>query len=432
MKIAIVGLGYVGSVSAGCLAALGHSIIGVDIDKDKVTQMANGIAPVIEPGLKELIRKGHSDALITAVHSIDEAVQQSDIAFLAVGTPSRPDGGIDDSHLHAAIGAIADAIKKHDKSSYTVLSRSTSLPPIHRALMETLEARSGLKYGPSLAYGCHPEFLREATAVEDFFAPPKIVFGIHGEAAKKVCQELYPGIEAPTFFTDVETAAMVKYADNCFHAVKVTFGNEIGMICRELNVDSHKVMDLFCADRKLNISDKYLRPGTPFGGSCLPKDLRGILHASAESNTPLKMLTGTYESNQTQIEALLSRINEVKPKTVGIVGLSFKSGTPDLRESPTVSLLNTLTENKIKVIAYDEELSKISPSTNSGYDPIAPLRKYLTPDLAALVHTADVLVVHHPLSAAQWDKVVFNGGTVIDLSNNVNLKRSEHYQGLYW
>ena len=436
MDIAVVGLGYVGSVSSGCLAKLGHRVIGVDVDETKIGKMANGQAPIVEPGLDELVAVGHVEGRIKATHDIDYAVAHSDIAFLAVGTPSREDGGIDDAYLVQAVTAIGDAIRKSGKKRYVVMSRSTSLPPVHRNLMEILERASGLSYDDGLGYVCHPEFLREGTAIYDFDEPPKIVFGVHGEACRSYCEKLYPGIEAPTFFTEVDTAAMVKYADNCFHAVKVTFGNEMGMICRSLGVDSHKVMDLFCADEKLNISAKYLRPGTPFGGSCLPKDLRGILHAAGESETPLKMLDGAYQSNKEQIDALMERVTESTPDVVGIVGLSFKVGTPDLRESPTLELLNRLTDQGIKVIAYDEELAKLDGDDEEGQvveaDPIADLREHLTDDLGAMVHDANVLVVYHNLAKKTWDQVEYNGGRIIDMTNIKPLRRSDHYEGLYW
>lgn len=436
MDIAIIGLGYVGSVSTGCLAKLGHRVIGVDVDETKIGKMANGQAPIVEPGLDELIAVGHVEGTVKATHDVDRAVKNSDIAFLAVGTPSRADGGIDDSYLVDAVTEIGQAIRRSGKKSYVVMSRSTSLPPVHRKLMEILERTSGLSYGEGLGYVCHPEFLREGTAIYDFEEPPKIVFGMRGEACRPYCEELYPGIEAPTFFTDVETAAMVKYADNCFHAVKVTFGNEMGMICRSLGVDSHKVMDLFCADKKLNISARYLRPGTPFGGSCLPKDLRGILHAANEFETPLKMLNGTYQSNKEQIDALMERVIESTPNVVGIVGLSFKVGTPDLRESPTLELLNRLRERGVTVIAYDEELAKLGSEPTDGdsvqADPIADLRSHLTHDLEAMVHEANVLVVYHDLAEKQWENVEYNGGRILDMTNIQPLRRSDHYEGLYW
>jgi GDP-mannose 6-dehydrogenase len=436
MNIAVIGLGYVGSVSTGCLAKLRHRVIGVDVDASKIGKMANGQAPIVEPGLADLMAVGHVEGRITATHNMDYAIANTDVAFLAVGTPSRKDGGIDDSYLVQAVTAIGHAIRKSGKSSYVLMSRSTSLPPVHRKLMEILEQTSGLSYDDGLGYVCHPEFLREGTAIEDFDEPPKIVFGVHGEACRSHCESLYPGIDAPTFFTEVDTAAMVKYADNCFHAVKVTFGNEMGMICRTMGVDSHAVMDLFCADRKLNISARYLRPGTPFGGSCLPKDLRGILHAADESDTPLKMLGGTYESNKEQIDALMERVTESTPKVVGIVGLSFKVGTPDLRESPTLELLNRLKDQGIKVIAYDEELAKLEIETDEKHggelDPIADLRSHLTDDLDAMVHDANVLLVYHSLDKKRWEKVEYNGGRIIDMTNIGPLRRSDHYEGLYW
>lgn len=436
MNIAVIGLGYVGSVSCGCLAKLGHRVVGVDVDKAKTTELASGRAPIQEPGLPELIATGCAEGRIQATQDIDSAVAQSDLAFLAVGTPSRMDGEADDSFLLEAATALGSAIRKAGKQRYVVISRSTCLPPVHRSLMDILERTSGLSFDRGLGYVCHPEFLREGSAISDFDEPPKIVFGQRGSLCRAYCESLYPGIRAPTFFTEVDVAAMVKYADNCFHAVKVTFGNEMGMICRSMGVDSHKVMDLFCADEKLNISAKYLRPGTPFGGSCLPKDLRNILHAAGESKTPLRMLDGTYQSNLEQLEAILERVIESTPEVVGIVGLSFKVGTPDLRESPTLELLHRLKDQGIKVMAYDEELAKLRSASaelrEAELDPIVELRGHLTENLGAMVHDANVLVVYHNLGQKQWDEVEYNGGRVIDLTNIGQLRRSENYEGLYW
>ncbi len=426
MDIAVIGLGYVGSVSAGCLADLGHRVIGADVQLEKVAKLARGKPPIQEPGLDALIAKGVEETRIRATSDIRRAIEHSDVALLAVGTPSKEDGGIDDKYLLQAVAAIGQAIRDLGKKKYVVMSRSTSPPPVHRKLMRLLEETSGLSYDEGLGYVCHPEFLREGIAIADFHAPPKIVFGIHGSPSHQCCADLYPSIEAPTFMVSVETAAMVKYADNCFHAVKVTFANEIGMLCNSLDVDSHEVMDIFCADYKLNISPKYLRPGSPFGGSCLPKDLREILHLAKITDTPLDMLAGTYASNQNQIDSLLDRILETKPKVVGIVGLSFKEGTPDLRESPTVQLLERLRKSGVDVIAYDEEL------VDAEEENLMDLSGHLYRDLNRVVQESDVLVVYHGLSQLQWDRVEFQDALVLDVTNVPMLRQSHTYEGLYW
>jgi GDP-mannose 6-dehydrogenase len=426
MEIAIIGLGYVGAVSAGCLAKLGHHIIGVDIAPNKVALMASGQPPIHETGLDDLIAHGHEHGRITATMDIRQAVEHSDVALLAVGTPSCADGSIDDSYLMESVRNLGQAIRDSGKTHYVLMSRSTCPPPTHHKIMELLEETSGLSYDDGLAYVCHPEFLREGVAIADFHAPPKIVFGLHGASGREACEKLYPDIDGRRFFVSVETAAMVKYADNCFHAVKVTFANEMGLICKALQVDSHEVMEIFCADEKLNISSYYLRPGSPFGGSCLPKDLRGILQIAHSTGTPLKMLSGAYESNQAQIDALVERIMKSSPKVVGIVGLAFKEGTPDLRESPTVQLLQQLRRQNVDVVAYDEELASVDESHLDG------LAGHLYRDLSRVVDEADVLVVYHGLSNTQWNDVDINNVSILDVTNVDFLRQFDTYEGLYW
>ncbi len=410
MDIAIIGLGYVGSVSVGCLADLGHRIVGVDVDLEKVAALACGKAPIQEPGLEELISRGHAQGRITATHDLARAIAHTEVAMLAVGTPSREDGGIDDSALRTSVRAIGQAVRAAGKRSFVLISRSTSPPPVHRGLMALLEETSGLRYDEGLGYVCHPEFLREGVAIADFHTPPKIVFGVHGAAAPVKCKQLYPAHETPTFFVSVETAAMVKYADNCFHAVKVTFANEIGMACRLLGADPEAVMNLFCADRKLNISPRYLRPGGPFGGSCLPKDLREILHVGEGAGTPLKLLAGTYASNLYQIDRILGLVLERRPEVVGIVGLSFKEGTPDLRESPMLPILEGLRAAGVEVLAYDERLSPMAQELPEE------LRAILRPDLESVAREADLLVIHHRLSHQQRKDVESSGTSILEVA----------------
>ena len=435
MKIAVIGLGYVGTVSAGCLVSLGHDVIGVDIDGDKVTKMGMGVSPIQEPGLAELIRIGHGQGRLRATTSIEQAVQESDVALLAVGTPSREDGSTDPQYLHTSVREIAEAIHASGKSRYVVMSRSTSPPPVHRELIASLAEYSGLDYESGLAYVCHPEFLREGSAIEDFQHPPKIVFGSHGECRQE-CDALYPGIEAPTFHVGVGAAAMVKYADNCFHAVKVTFANEVGMVCRELGVDSKEVMELFCSDTKLNISANYFRPGTPFGGSCLRKDLRGMLSLARQHQAFLPMLDGVYRSNHLQVESMVDRILAMEPMVVGIVGLSFKEGTPDLRESPTLALLHRLEGSGVRVVAYDEELCELKRSglaSDASWDGWrSQCFSNLREDLTEVVEEADVLVVHHGLDEDQWGGVDLDSVSILDVNHVSLLQGLAGYDGLYW
>ncbi|QOJ00202.1 MAG: nucleotide sugar dehydrogenase [Phycisphaeraceae bacterium] len=443
MKIAVFGLGYVGAVSCGCLSDLGHAIIGCDVSAAKVDLIKAGKPPIVEEGLPELLEKAISKGLLTATMSADEAVAGSEAALVCVGTPSTPSGGVNAVYLETVCRQIGEAVKKHAKGHYVVLSRSTSLPDIHRRLMRVLEESSGRRMGEGIGYCCHPEFLREGVSVYDFCNPPKIVFGPTDARTAAWCQGMYPkgkyeGLDGcPVFFLSPEEAAMVKYADNCFHALKCTFGNEIGMICKTLGVDSHKVMDVFCADTKLNISAKYLKPGFAFGGSCLPKDLRGILDAARDTATRLPMLSGTLESNEVQIKALMRRLVSEKRPKVGIIGLAFKEGTDDVRESPIVEVVQQLTGNGHAVRIYDEHLSVqalVGANRSFAFQMVPHLAELMTGDLGEVVSWAEVLVVSHRLKPATWAGVTFRPGQrVVDLMNIPELRKAgAGYEGLYW
>jgi GDP-mannose 6-dehydrogenase len=443
MRIAVFGLGYVGAVSCGCLADLGHTIIGCDVSKAKVDLIKAGKPPIVEEGLPELLEKAIKKGLLSATMDADEAVKNSDAALVCVGTPSTPSGGVNAVYLETVCRQIGEAVTRHNKTHYVVLSRSTSLPDIHRRLMGILEQASGRKMGEGIGYCCHPEFLREGVSVYDFYNPPKIVFGPTDAKTAECCKGMYPtenhpGLKScPTFFLSPEEAAMVKYADNCFHALKCTFGNEIGMICKTLGVDSHKVMDVFCADTKLNISAKYLKPGFAFGGSCLPKDLRGILDAARDTATKLPMLAGTLDSNEVQIKALLKRIvSEHRPK-IGIIGLAFKEGTDDVRESPIVEVVQQLTGKGHPVKIYDEHLSVqalVGANRSFAFQMVPHLADLMTQKLQDVVSWADTLIVTHRLKPATWAAVSFKPGQrVVDLMNIPDLRKAgAGYEGLYW
>jgi GDP-mannose 6-dehydrogenase len=436
LKISVFGLGYVGAVSCGCLADLGHTIIGVDVSKAKVDLINNGESPIMEEGLLELLRKARSAGRLSATTSAEHAVKASELALVCVGTPSTPSGGVNSTYLERVCAEIGAAINQHNPPFFTVLNRSTSLPAIHRKLQRILEQTSNRRIGDGLGYVCHPEFLREGAAVADFYGPPKIVFGAADRQSEELCRKLYPSIDAETFFVTPEVASMIKYADNCFHAVKVTFGNEIGMICKELGVNAHAVMDVFCKDRKLNISPRYLKPGFAFGGSCLPKDLRGIMDAARETATPLPMLSGALESNRIQIERLLRRIGGLERPPIGIVGLAFKEGTDDIRESPMVAVVEYLTGKGHPIRIYDEHLSvqnMVGANLSFALQSIPHLAELLTHDLQAVVNSSRILVVSHRLSPQRWSEIKWKPDLrVIDLANVESLRNAPQYEGLYW
>lgn len=436
MKISVFGLGYVGSVSSGCLTRLGHTVVGVDVAQPKVDLMAAGKAPVQEIGLEPLLAQALADGRLSATTDVNHAVTNSNIALICVGTPSTPSGGIQTQYLKTVINQIGAAVKQQQPEHFAVMIRSTSLPDVHHELMDLFEQASGRKLGHGLGYVCHPEFLREGVAVEDFFNPPKIVFGPSDPATAEVCKQLYPGIDAQTFFVEPKVAAMVKYADNCFHAVKVTFGNEMGMMCHQLGVDSRAVMDIFCQDTKLNISRKYLMPGLAFGGSCLPKDLRAMLDMARQTAKPLPMLAGTLKSNAVQIDALAKRLISPDRPTVGIVGLAFKQDTDDVRESPMVTLVEMLSGKGHPVRVYDAELSLatlVGANRAFALQSIPHLADLLTSNLQSVVDAADVLVVHHGLTPEAWSAIQFKPNQrILDLAGVADLQSHPGYEGLYW
>lgn len=436
MRISIFGLGYVGAVSCGCLADLGHDIIGCDVSQAKVDLINQGKPPIVEEGLEELLEKAIVAKRLRATTSPEEAIKNSDAALVCVGTPSTRSGGVNSIYLETVADQIGQAIKKFSPQHFVVMTRSTSLPHVHAAMMQILTRSSGREMGKGIGYVCHPEFLREGIAVEDFYHPPKIVFGASDPITENICKQMYPRIEAPTFFVRPDVAAMIKYADNCFHALKVTFGNEVGMMCKTLGVDSHAVMDVFCADTKLNISPKYLKPGFAYGGSCLPKDLRAMVDKARETATSIPMLSGMLHSNEVQIDALIKRVaSESRPK-VGLIGLAFKEGTDDVRESPMVAVVERLAGKGHPIKIYDEHLSPqalVGQNRSFAFQAIPHLSELMDQQLQSVVNWADVLIVAHRLKPTTWSSVQFKPAQkIVDLINIPALKNQPGYDGLYW
>lgn len=430
------GLGYVGAVTCACLADLGHEVVGVDVSADKVAMMGRGEAPIAEPGLDELLARAIADGRLTTTTVASDAVRDSEVAMVCVGTPSTASGGVDATYLVRVCEQIGQALAEHDPDFFCVMTRSTSVPSVHHDLVDVLERSSGRVMGEGIGYVCHPEFLREGVAVRDFYEPAKIVFGVGDSRSEKLCEDLYTGVAGETFVVPVDVAAMVKYADNAFHAVKVTFANEIGMLCKELGVDAAAVMDLFCQDTKLNISPRYLRPGFAFGGSCLPKDVRGLLDAARQLATPVPMLAGALDSNRIQVERLTQRVLGPGRYTVGLVGLAFKEGTDDVRESPAVALVERLTGKGHPVVIHDRHLALarlVGANLSFALHSIPHLADLLIDDLQEVVSQSAVLVVSHRLDPETWSGVAWPEGIrIIDLVNVAELTHLPGYDGLYW
>ena len=436
MRISVFGLGYVGAVSCACLADLGHDVIGVDVSAEKVAMMGRGEPPITEAGLSELLARAVADGRLTTTTNASDAVRDSDVAMVCVGTPSTPSGGVDSTYLVRVCEQIGRAVAEHRPDFFCVMTRSTSVPSIHHLLRETLERESGRTMGEDIGYVCHPEFLREGAAVNDFYDPPKIVFGVSDARSEDACRDLYPGVAGETFVVPVDVAAMVKYADNAFHAVKVTFANEVGLLCKDLDVDASAVMDLFCRDTKLNISARYLRPGFAFGGSCLPKDVRGLLDTARQHATPVPMLAGALDSNRQQVDRLVQRVLGPGRYTVGLVGLAFKEGTDDVRESPAVALVERLTGKGHPVMIHDRHLAlqrMVGANLSFALQSIPHLADLLVDDLQTVVDRSSVVVVAHRLDTPTWSSITWPEGTrIIDLANVPELAQIPGYEGLYW
>ncbi len=354
MRISVFGLGYVGTVSLGCLARDGHEVIGVDPNSSKVELINAGRSPIIEAEIGEIIANSIRDSRIAATSDAHQAISQTDVSLVCVGTPSRANGSLDLSFVESVCKEIGAAIGAKAER-HTIVMRSTMLPGSMRELvLPALEQFSGKKAGVDFGVGYNPEFLREGTAVHDFYNPPKTVIGQIDSASGDVIAKIYEGIDAPLIRTDVNTAEMVKYVDNVWHALKVGFANEIGSLSKQLELDGQEVMNIFCRDEKLNLSSYYLRPGFAFGGSCLPKDLRALTYKASRLDVDVPILNSILVSNRRQIGRGLELIRSSGFKKIGVLGFSFKSGTDDLRESPIVELIEQLIGKGYDLRIYDQ------------------------------------------------------------------------------
>jgi len=432
MRISVLGLGYVGAVVAGCLARRGHEVIGVDTDAGKVALLNAGRAPIIEPEIGEITARAVAAGRLSATEDVAAAIPRSDLIMICVGTPSRPNGGIDLSHVQRVCAQIGAALPAHAGAPVIVV-RSTLLPGTARELViPTLEASSGRQAGTDFGVCINPEFLREGSAVHDYLNPPKTVIGELNRASGDLLASLYTEIAAPLIRTDIETAEMVKYADNAWHALKVGFANEIGHFCKSLGIDSHRVMEIFCRDTKLNLSGCYLKPGFAFGGSCLPKDLKALLHQARALDVSLPILSAVLPSNELQIERAVQTVIEHGSRKVGILGLSFKAGSDDLRNSPVVELAERLLGKGFELRIYDANVSLARiHGTNRDYimHRIPHISALLTSSIEEVLEHAGTLVIGNaaPEFRAVLPRVGFRQ-TVVDL---VRLGECHSVAGVY-
>ncbi|HJS71718.1 MAG TPA: nucleotide sugar dehydrogenase [Acidimicrobiia bacterium] len=363
MNLAVFGLGYVGSVTAACLAEDGHQVLGVDSNRKKVVILNSGRGPIREPGLDDLISSGIASGRLEATVDSLAAVEQSDAALICVGTPSRPDGSIELDHVRNVVAEIGRALRGR-ATPYTVILRSTVLPGTTRdVVLPILESTSGLTVGEHLDLCFNPEFLREGSSLKDYREPPKIVVGTEDGKPNAILDQLYAQLDCPRFDTVFEIAELAKYVDNTWHALKVSFANEMGRLARDLGVDGRDVMSIMTGDTKLNISPRYLRPGFAYGGSCLPKDVSALRAHAKSRDLDVPLISAIPESNDEHIRSAVDLITDIGDSRVGLLGVTFKSNTDDLRNSPFLELARRLLDQGVDVRVFDPD---IDPNTLIG------------------------------------------------------------------
>jgi GDP-mannose 6-dehydrogenase len=353
MNVAVIGLGYVGAVTSACLADMGHNVVGVDVDRQKVDDIEAGRSPIVEPRLEELVAAGRRTGRLNATTDLADGLRTTDVVMVCVGTPARSDGTVNLEHVERVSAEIGRELARA-KRFIAVVYRST-VPPgtVDGRLRPMLERESSLRADDDFGVAMAPEFLREGSGVADFFEPPFIVAGVRDQRTFGVVTELFAGLERATHALSIEQAESLKYACNAYHALKITFANEVGRLLGAVGVDARQVMEVFCEDDQLNISTAYLRPGFSFGGSCLPKDMRALMHLARVHDVDTPVLTGILRSNESHLRLAVRRILDAEARDVALLGLSFKPETDDLRESPYVELAETLVGKGVRLRIYD-------------------------------------------------------------------------------
>ena len=436
MKINIYGMGYVGCVTAACLAQDGHAVTGIDVDPVKVNLINDKKSPIVEPGLADLIAKSVTAGNLSASNN---GAGPADISIVCVGTPSNKNGSLQLDYIKRVAEQIGDCLKT--TASYHVVNiRSTVLPgTVEEVIIPILEERSQKQAGRDFGVCMNPEFLREGTSIRDYHHPPFTVIGEIDARSGAVVEQLYRSVQdAPTIHTAIRVAEMVKYTCNTFHALKVTFANEIGNICKAVGVDSHELMDIFCKDTKLNISSYYLKPGFAFGGSCLPKDLRAVLYKAKMLDLDCALLDSILKSNARQIDTAYDLIKETGRRDIGILGLSFKAGTDDLRESPMVDLVEKLIGKGYRIQIYDHEVSlaKLFGSNKVYIEKMIPhISTLLKPTISEVVDGSELVVVGKSNQEIQKTVAQMNGTKVVlDLVRLFATPphKVTHYEGISW
>lgn len=435
MNISIFGLGYVGAVSSACLAKQGHKVIGVDINDSKIKQINDSKAPIVEEGLEQMIEKGVKDKRLHATKNVQEAVMSSEVSIICVGTPSLLNGNINLSYIFNVCEEIAQEIKKKD-TFHSIVIRSTVKPGTLEDCGEIIEDISGKKLNQDFGMASNPEFLREGTAIDDYFNPPYTIFGCTCTQTEDQLREIYGNIDAPIYSLKPKESEMIKYANNNFHALKITFANEIGNISKELGVDGHVVMDIVTKDKKLNLSSYYMKPGFAFGGSCLPKDVRGLNYSAKSLDLKTPMLDSLISSNKNQIERAFRMIEKTGSKKIGFLGFSFKAGTDDLRESPVLTLIEKLIGKGYELKLYDKNviLSKLTGKNKEFLQAHLPhINRLLESNIEEVIESSEVLIIG--TKEEEFKKIVKEEDqkTIIDLVRIDKEKVSGgNYIGICW
>jgi len=436
MKISIFGLGYVGCVSLGCLAKNGHTVVGVDVSPIKVNQINNGQSTIIEKDIDVIIAEQHKKGSISATTNFKEAILQTEVSIIAVGTPSTSNGHLNLDYIFKVAENIGDSLA--DKDEYHIVAvRSTVMPGTCAKIAAIIEERSGKKNNVSFSVLSNPEFLREGTAVNDYYNPPLTLIGSDNTAAAEKLASLYSSLPAELIITGTNVAEIMKYINNTFHALKISFANEVGNICSKLQIDSHEVMNIFCKDKELNISPYYFKPGFAYGGSCLPKDLKGLQTLAHDLYVNAPVIDSINKTNDIQIQRAIDLITAQGKKKLGFLGLSFKAGTDDLRNSPAVTIIETLLGKgyDIQIFDYNINLSRLTGTNKQYIDAHIPhLSVLMVDNINDLVSNNEIIVVNNNekeynevLSATQTNPVI------IDLVRlGADVRKKAGYIGINW
>lgn len=433
MNISFFGLGYVGCVGMACLAKDGHVVIGVDNNQEKVDLINAGKPTIVEKDIDELINKSFEEGRISATHDYKQAVTESEVSMIAVGTPSSDKGHLDLTYLYKVAEEIGEALS-HKDEFHTIVIRSTSFPGTNKKIADIVQKKSGKEPFKHFGVVSNPEFLREGSAVADYFDPPVTVIGSESDEAIGKVKELYSTLDAPLKIVDTNVAELIKYVNNTWHALKITFANEVGNICKQLDIDSHVLMDLFTMDTKLNLSPYYLKPGFAYGGSCLPKDLKGLQTISHDSYINTPVIESINKSNEIQKRIAIDLIGKYNKSSIGVLGLSFKAGTDDLRFSPIVEVIEYLLGKGKRISIYDHNvnLSKITGTNKSYIDQHIPhLSDLIYGNIDKVISSSDLIVITHKIAGI--DSLIKNNRDkqFVDLVRATE-EKYENCEGICW